>query len=92
MTLSGTVSEFRINVIIRISFVQLGPGLKSKTKALDQIRTLNSLWIHNPDLQIILAFLVSRSDFQKFSGKHSFLQIAFYLTLAKLWPKIALSD
>ena len=27
--------------------VQLGPGLKSKTKALDQSRTLNSLWIHH---------------------------------------------
>ena len=24
--------------------VQLGPGLKSETKALDQSRTLNSLW------------------------------------------------
>ena len=28
--------------------VQLGSGLKSKTKALDQRRTLNSLWIHPP--------------------------------------------
>ena len=27
--------------------VQLGPGLKSKTKALDRSRTLNSLWIHH---------------------------------------------
>ena len=27
--------------------VQLGPGLKSKTKALDQSRTLNSLWTTN---------------------------------------------
>ena len=29
------------------SFVQLGPGLKSETKALDQSRTLNSLWTTN---------------------------------------------
>ena len=30
-------------------FVQLGPGLKSETKALDQSRTLNSLWTtHHP--------------------------------------------
>ena len=41
------------------------------------------------DLQIILAFLVSRSDFQKISVKHSKLKRAFYLALAKIWPKIA---
>ena len=27
-----------------MGFVQLGPGLKSETKALDQSSTLNSLW------------------------------------------------
>ena len=33
--------------ILSAVVVQLGQGLKSKTKALDQIRTLNSLWIQH---------------------------------------------
>ena len=32
----------------RILIVQLGPGLKSKTKPLNQNRTLNLLWTHPP--------------------------------------------
>ena len=39
----GYIAEGDIEVAIK-TIVQLGPGLKSKTKALDQSRTLNSLW------------------------------------------------
>ena len=42
-------SIFKFGHSARTKFiVQLGPGLKSKTKAFDQSRTLNSLWIHHP--------------------------------------------
>ena len=37
---------FMFDAIIVV--VQLDPDLKSKTKALDQRRTLNSLWTHPP--------------------------------------------
>ena len=41
--------------VIQFPIVQLGPGLKFKTKALDQSRTLNSLWTtHHPPTENFL--------------------------------------
>ena len=39
----------QLGLTTQVNFVQLGPGLKSEIKALDQSRTLNSLWTtHHP--------------------------------------------
>ena len=47
-----------IERIQKIVFVQLGPGLKSKTKTFDQSRTLNSLWTPPPTTHPKLFFMI----------------------------------
>ena len=44
----GPISYRICFMACRLFIAQLGPGLKSKTKALDHSRTLNLLWIHPP--------------------------------------------